>query len=76
MTVSGVLRVETFNESNIVLVTDLGMMTIEGLQLHINKLSLETGDMSIDGNIVGLFYSDNSGNPNEKGSNFFKKLFK
>ena len=79
ITVSGVVRVDNFNENIIVLITEVGQMTVEGLNLHISKLSLETGDMSIDGDIGGVFYSDDasSGQANGgKSSKFFSKLFK
>ena len=74
MTVSGVARVENFNESTIVLVTEFGQMTIEGTNLHISRLSLETGDMNIDGDIIGLFYSGDGFD--RKNSNLFSKIFK
>lgn len=74
MTVSGVIRVENFNETTIVLMTEFGQMTIEGANLHISKLSLETGDMNIDGDIAGLFYSGDS--YDKKSSNLFSKIFK
>ena len=74
MTVSGVVRVENFNESMIVLVTEFGQMTIEGTNLHISRLSLETGEMNIDGDIIGLFYSGDS--YDRKNSNLFSKIFK
>lgn len=79
MTVSGVIRVDNFNDSIIVLITEAGQMTVEGINLHINKLSLETGDMNIDGDITGLFYTeDASGSTNNggKSSKFLSKLFK
>jgi len=74
MTISGVIRVENFNESTIVLVTEFGQMTIEGAELHISRLSLETGEMNIDGDIIGLFYSGNS--LDKKTSSLFGKIFK
>ena len=74
MTVSGVVRVENFNENTIVLITEFGQMTIEGVNLHISRLSLETGDMNIDGDIIGLFYS--GGEYDRKTSNLFGKIFK
>ena len=76
MTVSGVVRVDNFNENVIVLVTESGQMTVEGFNLHISKLSLETGDMNIDGDITGLFYSNDSEPTGGKSSKFFSKLFK
>ena len=76
ITVSGVIRVENFNETTIVVITETGQMTIEGANLHISKLSLETGDMNIDGDITGLFYSDDSYENGKKSSKLISKLFK
>jgi len=76
MTVSGVIRVDNFNENIIVLITDVGQMTIEGVDLHISKLSLETGDMNIDGDITGIYYTDETESSGGKSSKFFSKLFK
>ena len=74
MTVSGVVRVENFNENMIVLVTEFGQMSIEGTSLHISRLSLEAGEMNIDGDIIGLFYSGEG--YDRKNSNLFSKIFK
>ncbi|MCL2095469.1 MAG: sporulation protein YabP [Oscillospiraceae bacterium] len=77
MSISGVVRVDNFNENIIVLVTEPGQMTVEGFNLHISRLSLETGDMNIDGDITGLYYSGGENlNPDGKPSKFFSKLFK
>jgi len=77
MTVSGVVKVDNFNENIIVLITEAGQMTVEGLNLHISKLSLETGDMNIDGDITGLYYlNDTADSAGGKSSKFFSKLFK
>jgi len=77
MTVSGVVRVDNFNENIIVLITESGQLTVEGFTLHISRLSLETGDMNIDGDITGLFYSnDDTIQSGGKSSKFLSKLFK
>ena len=76
MTVSGVIRVDNFNENIIALMTEAGQMTVEGSGLHISKLSLETGDMNIDGGITGIFYSDEIDSGGAKSSKFLSKLFK
>ena len=76
MTVSGVIRVDNFNENIIVVITEVGQMTIEGVSLHISRLSLETGDMNIDGDIAGLFYSNDTDSNGGKSSKFLSKLFK
>jgi len=76
MTVSGVIRVDNFNENIIVVITEAGQMTVEGVNLHISKLSLETGDMNIDGDITGLLYSNEISDTGGKSSKFLSKLFK
>jgi len=78
MTVSGVIRVDNFNENIIVLATESGQLTIEGFTLHISKLSLESGDMNIDGDITGMFYSndDTAQSGGKSSSKFLSKLFK
>ena len=77
MSLTGVIKVENFNDKIIVLDTDMGQMTIEGDNLHINKLLLESGDLNIDGNISGIFYSDIVNNGEGKKQNgFFSKLLK
>lgn len=76
MTVSGVIRVDNFNENTIVVVTEAGQMTIDGTNLHISRLSLETGDMNVDGDVAGLFYSEDSYESGKKTPKLISKLFK
>ena len=59
LSLSGVLDVGSFDEQSVVIYTDFGELNIKGSTLHINKLSLETGEVSIDGNIVSLIYTEN-----------------
>lgn len=72
MSISAVSDVDSFDEQMIVMYTDLGQLTVKGENLHINKLSVDSGDMEIEGTIYALMYTD--GTPN-KGS-FLAKLFK
>jgi sporulation protein YabP len=74
LTVSGVIRVDNFNESVITLITGLGRLTVEGERLHINKLILESGDMHIDGEIAGMYYTNDT--PSAKTGGVFGRLFK
>lgn len=57
--VSGVSDVDSFDDQAIVAYTDLGELTIKGKNLHISKLSVETGDLKVSGEIVSLSYTDN-----------------
>ena len=76
MTVSGVIRVDNFNDTVIVLITEAGQMTVEGVNLHISKLFLESGDMEIDGNIIAVFYADEADSDNRKPKKLLSKIFK
>lgn len=75
MTLTGILNVESFNEQEIILETSLGMLTVKGTSLHMNKLNLESGDLCIDGDVNSCIYSDKQ-DLKTKGAGFFSKLFK
>lgn len=55
---TGVTDVESFNEEQINLYTQLGELTIKGNQLHINEMSVDSGDLSVEGDISALIYGD------------------
>ena len=59
--VTGVNDVDSFNENEIVLMTDAGMLIVYGEQLHINKLNLEEGQVAIDGVVNSVEYGDVQG---------------
>lgn len=56
--VSGVLDVLSFDLSEILLETDQGMLLIKGSDLHVNRLTLEKGEVDIEGKIDSLAYSE------------------
>ena len=58
LSISGITDVDSFDEKAIVLYTQLGELTIQGRELHIDSMSVETGDMSITGDIWALVYGD------------------
>lgn len=74
-TITGVQDVDSFDEGSVLLVTDLGYITLHGIDLHISKLNLEEGQLIVEGEITGIEYSDNEG-LRSKGGGFFGKLFK
>lgn len=61
LTVSGVEDVERFDEHTIVLSTTRGAMTVSGENLHIEKLSLDGGDLKVEGDIEALVYEEDRG---------------
>lgn len=72
---NGVLDILSFDINEILLETEQGMLMIKGKDLHVNRLTLEKGEMDITGRIDSLLYSDIS----PKGKNaesLFGRLFK
>lgn len=55
---SGVIDVLSFDVAEILLETELGMLLIKGHDLHVNRLSLEKGEVDIEGRIDSLTYSE------------------
>lgn len=74
-TINGVADVLSFDLNEILLETDQGMLMIKGSDLHVNRLTLEKGEVDIEGKIDSLTYSEVSGYGN-KGESLFSKLFK
>lgn len=72
LSLSGVSDVSGFDEQTVTLETELGELTVKGSNLHINKFSLETGELNLDGNIYSLIYSENK----QTEGGFFARLFR
>ena len=74
ISLTGILDVISFDENTIVLDTDMGLLTIKGKDLHVNRLRLEKGEIDIEGRTDSLVYS--AGGGAKSGESFFAKLFK
>lgn len=74
-TITGVLDVLAFDLNEILLETEQGMLMLKGKDLHVNRLSLEKGEVDVAGQIDSVSYSDihHMGKKNES---LFQKLFK
>lgn len=57
-TITGVKDVISFDLTSILLETDCGMITLKGHDLHVNRLSVERGELDISGTIDSLQYAD------------------
>ena len=58
LSISGVLDVLSFDDQMVIVETDLGLLTIKGENLRINKLNIDIAEVTIEGLINGLIYSD------------------
>ena len=70
--ITGVSHVDRFDDEEITIDTCMGGMTIQGQGMHMEKLSLETGEIVVAGDIDGILYESRSGS--DKG--LLKRLFK
>lgn len=70
--VTGVVDVVSFDESMILLETELGMLTLKGKELHISRLLLEMGEVEMEGCIDSMVYSGSG--PAKRGS-LLKRMF-
>ena len=61
LTVSGVEDVERFDETGIVMTTSAGVLTVTGEGLHIGQLSLEGGELHVDGRVDSISYEEDDG---------------
>lgn len=71
LSVTGVKDVVSFNEQEVLLLTEGGELAISGEELHITKLNLDDGVVALEGEIISLDYDD----PQVKGS-LFKRMFR
>jgi sporulation protein YabP len=73
MELDGVTEVCSFDEENVLVKTELGMLTVKGGTMQITLLDITNGKLSISGHIRSLEYSDKD---ITKKTSFFKNLFK
>ena len=73
--VTGVNDVLSFDLNEILLETEQGMLMVKGSDLHVNRLSLEKGELHLSGNIDSVAYSDMKA-VGKQSENLFSKLFR
>ena len=74
LSVSGVLDVLSFDDQIVIIETELGLLTIKGEDLRINKLSIDTSEVVVEGDIYNMGYSEKD--TEKKSSNLLGKIFK
>lgn len=72
---TGISDVISFDLNKILLETDYGVVTVKGENLHVNRLSVEKGELDIDGSIQSLDYSEVS-SFGKKGESFLSRLMR
>lgn len=70
--ISGVVDVLAFDENEIRLETEQGALLVKGKDLHISRLTLERGEVDLEGSVDALLYSQGK---IKKGNSSWKRLF-
>ena len=73
--ITGIADVVSFDENPIVLDPAMGLLTIKGKELHVSRLTLEKGEVDVDGTIDSMTYSSNEA-LRKSGESLFSRLFK
>ena len=70
LSVTGVLEVESFDDTQIVLTSTRGPLSIRGQGLHLQQLSIDGGQVLVDGSVDAITYEDELPH-----GGFFARLF-
>lgn len=75
MTVTGVNDVLSFDAGEVLLDTVDGILMIRGSELHVSRLTIDKGEVDVDGKVDSMTYSEGKG-LNKSGESLFGRLFK
>ena len=73
ISLTGVKDIHSFDDELVLVETELGILTIKGFDLKMNKLNLDNNELIVEGKIVALIYSEQE--VSKKGG-MFGKIFK
>ncbi len=76
LTMEGVHHVDSFDESEIILQTNMGVLILKGEGLHITQLNLETGNLAAEGSFASLQYKESKVKGAGAGKKILNRLFK
>ena len=58
LTMNGVTEVISFDDTSVVLRTNMGVLTVHGKELQLKNLSLDGGQVAVDGSVAALIYEE------------------
>lgn len=74
--VTGVKKVDNFDDEEFLMETTMGYLIIKGEGLELIKLDTMQGNVSIKGLIKSFTYVDDCNKPKDKENSIFNRLFK
>lgn len=74
--IKGVLNVDSFDDQEVILETEMGALTLRGDDLQIRQLSLEDGDFAVEGTLNALQYLPGQRGRAKSKRNIMDRLFR
>ena len=71
---NGISDILSFDVNEILLETEMGMLMIRGIDLHVNRLSVEKGEVDLEGKVDSLTYL--SKNTDNRDESLFRRMFR
>ena len=72
--ITGVQEIHSFNENEVLLLSEAGKILLKGEQLHVRKLNLEKGDAEVERRVDSLSYLTR--NAHKKDESILKRMFR
>ena len=72
--ITGVQEIHSFNENEVLLLSEAGKILLKGEQLHVRKLNLEKGDAEVEGRVDSLSYLTR--NAHKKDESILNRMFR
>lgn len=72
--ITGVQEIHSFNENEVLFLSEAGKILLKGEQLHVRKLNLEKGDAEVEGRVDSLSYLTR--NAHKKDESILKRMFR
>lgn len=72
--ITGIREVISFDVKEVILDTELGTLTIKGQDLHVKRLTLEKGELDMEGLVESFAYSDSQAA--KESESFFSRIFR
>ncbi len=73
--ITGVTDVLSFDEDGVIANTEMGILIIKGSDMHVGKLNVDDGSLSIEGEVFSLEYTDSDSSQRSRNS-FLGRIFR
>jgi sporulation protein YabP len=76
VSIGGVIHVDSFDDQEIIVDTDLGTLNLKGEDLHIKQLSLDEGYLEVEGVVNSVAYSIRPKGRGERAKSLLERILR